>query len=167
MSKESEEYEKFIHSLVENIQHTGRDIRNLNYGVKNKLKGKSGQKHQIDVSFEDYSYDEPSLVLIECKRYEDNVEVDVPKILKYNNDDILKELSSSKGIKKSRMIITTTSDLSGGAKRLASYENIFVKKVNHGAPYGFRYEDTIQVAEKIEMTDKVSGKLSGQQVKRR
>lgn len=80
--KDSDDYERFISSLVEDIKKSGRDIRDRNYGRRNVVKGASGQKHQIDVSFYDYSFPEPTIVLIECKRVADPVPLSVVKIAK-------------------------------------------------------------------------------------
>jgi len=159
MTKESDDYEKLIASLIENVKNSGRDIRNIGYGKSNFLVGHSGQKHQIDVSFTDYSFPVPTLILIECKRWKDPVDVSVPKILKYNNDDIIKNPEYSD---QSKMIIVTSSNFQSGAKKIADYENIIIQIVNHEPPYGFSYENIIQyaVADSVKIRDKVFIKIS-------
>lgn len=144
MSTPYNEYERFIASLIKNIQQSSRDIKDLNYGIKNKLKGASGQLHQIDVSFVDHSFEVPTLVLIECKRIKQKnkrINVSVLKILKYNLDDIIKSTNSPD---KGKIICLSTADFQSGAIRIAQYEGIKIQKINHGPPFGFSYEDTIQ-----------------------
>ncbi len=51
MSKESDEYEIFIANIINDIKNTGRDIEIICYGRDCKLKGETGQEHQIDVAF--------------------------------------------------------------------------------------------------------------------
>ena len=54
MSKKSDEYEKFIAGIIKDIENTtGRDIDIICYGRNCKLKGETGQEHQIDVAFVD------------------------------------------------------------------------------------------------------------------
>ncbi|MHC4267786.1 MAG: hypothetical protein ACYSTS_04915 [Planctomycetota bacterium] len=80
------------------------------------------------------------------------VDVSVPKILKYNNDDIVKHRTD---LNNSLMIITTSSKFSTGAKRIADHEKIHTKKVNSNIPFGFDYENFIQLAcfDSIKITD--------------
>jgi hypothetical protein len=142
MSKESDEYENFVAELINGVKSTGRDISDIHFGKNNCLKGASGQEHQIDVSFIDSSFDEKTLVLIECKRWKDPVDVSVPKVLKYNLDD----LSASEEFPNVNLgIITTTSRFQEGVKTIATHEGIIIQVVNHGPPYDFRYENIVQV----------------------
>ena len=152
MPQQYDKYEEFISSLVKNIKESGRVIRDLGFGRRNKLRGISGQCHQIDVSFIDESFPNPTLVLIECKRCTGNVAPSVPKILKYNAGDIT---SNPKYPADAKMIITTTSAFSSGARRIAEYEKICIQTVNHGPPFGFSYESLIQVfmADRAKVSD--------------
>jgi hypothetical protein len=158
MSKDSDDYEAFIAELIKNVKKTGRNIIEINYGKKNNLIGASGQTHQIDVSFVDTSYSQSTIVLIECKRWKDPVNVTVPKLLKYNMDDITK---NSLYPNNSIGIIASTSGFQSGAINIANYEKIIIQIVNHGSPYGFRYENIVQrgIAETVSCSDKVTNVL--------
>jgi len=121
MTQQYDKYEKFIFSLIENIKKSGRIIRELRRGRRNKLQGISGQYHQVDVSLIDESFPKPTLVLIECKRIKcqknprklKNIDPSVPKILKYNAIDIT---SNPKYPQDAMMIIISTTAFSSGAK---------------------------------------------------
>jgi len=148
MTKKSDDYEKFIESLIKNIKDSGRKIEKLYSGRQNYLKGASGQKHQIDVSFFDYSCSKPTLVLIECKRWErKRIPVSVPKIITYNHNDI-KKIYDDYDVK---ILILSTNDLQRGAKKIVDYEGINFQKVNPEPPYGFSYEDFILLANKDDV----------------
>jgi len=157
MYSDSDNYERFIAMLIDNIKKSGRDIRDLGYGRKNLLTGYSGQRHQIDVSFIDYSFNEPTLIIIECKKWNKNksVDVSVPKVLKYNSDDIIKNSAYPDHCK---MIIVTSSKFNSGTKKLAGYENILIQIVNPTPPYGFSYENSVQLAtaDDIRVSDYVN-----------
>ena len=144
MTRKSDDYEKFIESLIKNIKDSGRKIEKLYSGRQNNLKGASGQKHQIDVSFFDYSFSKQTLVLIECKRWKNTIRVFVPKIITYNCNDI-KKIYKDYDIK---MLLVSTNDLQRGAKTIVDYEGIKFQKVNPEPPYGFSYEDFILLANK-------------------
>ena len=60
-------YEEFVAKLIQDIKNSRRKIENIGTGRRNKITGICGQRHQIDVSFIDHSFDEPTLILIECK----------------------------------------------------------------------------------------------------
>lgn len=143
MTKESAEYERFIASLVENVKNTGRDIKNIGFGRDNNLIGKSGQPHQIDVSFVDYSFPNVTLVLIECKRWKNNVDVSVAKIIDWTLKDILENpIYPDHG----KAIIVTTSGFQKGTDKVAGFKDMITQRVNADIPYGFRYENIVQEA---------------------
>lgn len=154
MTKESAEYEKFIASLIKHVKNTGRDIRDIGFGGDNKLLGESGQPHQIDVSFVDYSFSEATLILIECKRWENKVDVSVAKIIDWNLKDILRNpIYPDHG----KAIIVTTSGFQKGTDKVAGFKDIITQPVNDDIPYGFRYENIVQEATRseLEMTNNV------------
>jgi len=149
MTRESDEYEKFIASLIEHVKGAGRDIRNIGFGRHNKLTGKSGQPHQIDVSFIDYSYPDPTLVLIECKRWKEDIDVSVAKIIDWTLRDVIDNpIFPSHG----KAIIVATAGFQGGTHRVAGFRNIITQRVNSNIPYGFRYENIVQEATMSECT---------------
>lgn len=141
MTNRADDYEAFLDSIFSGVSESERNIANLSSGRSNKLKGRSGQPHQVDVSFIDRSFEEETLVLIECKRYESKkVSVDVPKILAYNAKDITNNPDYPDRVV---MIIVSTSGFQGGTQRIAEYEEIRLHNVNHGPPFAFDYENII------------------------
>ena len=153
MTTDSDEYERLIKALVENLQkseESGRKIDCLGYGRTNTIEGEKGQ-HQIDVSFIDKSCDPPRLVLIECKRWTSKIKPSVPKILKYNMDDIGAKRSFSH--KNVMGIIVSTMELQPGAQQIVDQEKqIIFRKVNDSPPIGFDYENIIQTILRDDLT---------------
>ena len=164
MTKKSDNYEKFIKYLIENVKST-RTIKVLGHGKRFTLKGASGQLHQIDVAFIDYSFCKPTLVFVECKwrkkKTKYKIDTSVPKIIKYNMDDIVKTVKYSKYRKNNIMIIVSTSLFQPGAVRIAKYEEIRTQTVNDSIPFGFDYENLIQMATKddVKINDIVEVKI--------
>jgi len=138
------DYESFISNLIDGIKtskSSGRDIRNIGYGKNNTLLGRSGQRHQIDVSFHDYNFDEPKIVLIECKRVSLPIEISILKILKSTMDDII----GHDGVPHDGLgILVSTAPFRSGALRFAEYYNLKTEQVPHSNEYTFRYENFIQ-----------------------
>ena len=148
-------YESFISNLINGIKKSksgGRDIRNIGYGKNNTLLGRSGQRHQIDVSFHDYSFDEPKIVFIECKRVARPIEISIIKILKSTIDDI----AGHNGVPHNGIgIIISTAPFRRGALRFARYYNLKTEQVAHNLKYSFRYENFIQVGlhDEVKLSD--------------
>jgi hypothetical protein len=145
MSEKSYQYEKFIAKLIKNIPTRKRNIKFLCPDAKLcKLMGKSGQKHQIDVAFIDKAFDQPKLVLIECKLKAPKYHIgpEVMKILWFNGEDLTK---NSKYPKDYLLMVCSTSAFSSGAKTLANAFNIILEPVSFPPEdYTFKYEDIIQ-----------------------
>lgn len=153
MSTSSDAYEKFIADLIDNIQGTNRNITDLGYGRQNTIEGVCGQPHQIDVSFVDNDFPNPTLVLIECKRFTDDpIDLEHVKVLKATLDDIL---ANPKTPNDANAIIATTVGARSGAQRFADYYGIQIEQVAHGPRYEFQYENVIQVG--VMVTLKLSG----------
>jgi len=152
MGNNADDYEAFIASILSGIKESERIVDEVCFGRRNKIKGKSGQPHQIDVSFIDRSFKKPTLVLIECKLRTKKVSVDVPKILKYNATDISRNPDYPNHTK---MIIVSSSGFQEGTKRVASFEQIYLHTVEHGPPFGFNYENIMftGVCEQIRVSD--------------
>lgn len=143
MSKESDEYEKFIASIIEDIKATRRDIQIICYGRDCKLKGMTGQEHQIDVAFVDRSLPNPLLVIVECKLRGENRNVgpETPKVAAFNEDDIgpLKEHAEE-----TMTIIVTTCGYSRGAQLISDRRQLRREVVPFKADaYTFRYRDIV------------------------
>jgi hypothetical protein len=142
MSKESDEYEIFIANIINDIKNTGRDIEIICYGRDCKLKGETGQEHQIDVAFIDHSLPAKSLILVECKlKASRNVTPDVPKVAVFNEEDIgaLKEYAEE-----TMSIIVTTCGFSSGAQLISDRRQLRREIVPFKADaYTFRYGDIV------------------------
>ena len=142
MSKESDEYEKFIAGIIEDIKSTGRDIEIICYGRDCKLKGEAGHENQIDVAFIDRSLPTPALILVECKlRGSRNVEPSAAKVAAFNEDDIkpLKEYAEE-----TMTILVTTCGYSPGAKIISNRRQLAREVVPFKADaYTFRYRDIV------------------------
>ncbi len=142
MENESDEYEKFIANIINDIKKTGRDIEILCYGRDCKLRGETGQEHQIDVAFIDHSLPTKALILIECKlKGTRNVTPDVPKVAAFNEEDIgaLKEYADE-----TMSIIVTTCGYSRGAQLISDRRQLRREIVPFKADaYTFRYRDIV------------------------
>lgn len=150
MSQESDEYEKFIAGIIDDIKSTGRKIEIICYGRDCKLQGEAGQKHQIDVAFLDHSFSPTVLVLVECKlRKKRNVTPEVPKIASFNQDDIgaLNEYAE-----KTMTILVTTCGYSKGAKLISDSRQLRREIVPFKADsYTFRYENIVMIYSSDEL----------------
>jgi hypothetical protein len=85
----SEKYEKLIKKIADEIRKASKNLCNakIYQGLKNKIEGNSGYKHQIDVSITTND----KLVLIECKKREEKVGLGDTLILIARVDDIRKK----------------------------------------------------------------------------
>lgn len=139
-SKEWSEYEKFIAILLNGITSSGRKISDIQFGKNNRIQGICGQKHQIDVSFIDHSFDEPTLILIECKRKSTPINLDVIKVLKATFDDIA--LNFNRATKFKAMLVTTA-EIRRGARKYANFYGVIIEQVPHSNRFTFKYENII------------------------
>jgi len=137
----SDDYERFIATLLRNLKETNRRITELGYGGNNTIQGASGQSHQVDVSFIDHDFPNPTLVLIECKRLNKKIDLQHVKVLKATLDDILAAEDTPSDA--NAMLVTTVGARSG-PERYADYYGIRIEQVSHGPDYTFRYEDVVQ-----------------------
>lgn len=142
MTVASDEYEKFIALIIEDIKRTGRNIEIIGFGRNCKIKGETGQKHQIDVAFVDKSLPTPALVLVECKlKGSRNAGPEVPKIAIFNEQDIgaVKEFAGD-----TISIIVTTCGWSSGAQLISDRRELRREVVPFKADsYTFRYGDIV------------------------
>jgi len=69
------------------------------------------------------------------------VDVSVPKVVKYNRDDIQANPPYPKSV---LAIIVTSKGFQCGALKISEFDGINCQVVNHEAPYGFRYENIVQ-----------------------
>ena len=149
MTTTSDDYEEFIADLIGHIQNGNRNITDLGYGRNNTIEGICGQPHQIDVSFVDHDYPNPTLVLIECKRYGNKpIDLEHVKVLKATMDDILAHPETPNCV---NAIVTTTFGARSGAQRFADYYGILIEQVSHGPNYDFQYENVIQIGTMVKL----------------
>jgi len=157
MSKESDQYEKFIAGLIKDISETHRKINFLCPRAPCRPMGSLGQKHQIDVAFIDETFIPRKLVLIECKLKNPKYHVgpEVVKIIAFNGGDLIQNPEYPD---ECLLIICSTSDFSSGAKRLGNALNIKLERVDRWPDYTFRYENIILagVSSGLHMGDDVS-----------
>lgn len=141
MSVESDDYERFIAELIGNVQASHRNISRLRWGRMNTIQGKSGQDHQVDVSFIDNNFPRPTLVLIECKRHRKPIDLEHVKVVLATQLDILIECRKDLDV---RAIIVSTNGERMGAHRFAKHYGIILEVTDHSENYTFRYENIVQ-----------------------
>ena len=93
---ESEKFENLTKKIAKEISKSAKNLGDarITQGSKNKIEGKSGYKHQIDVSITTNG----QLALIECKKYKDKVSLRDMLTLIARVDDIKKKYSKFKVI---------------------------------------------------------------------
>ena len=118
------EYEKFTQEIYQKLLNADAPkATNVQHNLK--LKGKSGQEHQIDVYWEYEIAGVKHKVAIECKNY--NKAVPIGKVRDFYG--VLADLNNVKGI------MATKKGYQKGAKEYASYYGIDLKELrvpNHG-----------------------------------
>jgi len=136
-----DEYELFVATILDGIKFSGRKLSDIRFGRNNRILGACGQKHQIDVSFVDHSCNEPTLILIECKRRKSNpINLDVVKVLKATLDDIAQNFTRAT---KFKAMLVTTAKIRRGARKYADYYGIVIEQVPHNKRFTFKYENII------------------------
>ena len=135
MANSGAEYEQFLADIIQTIISSGRSIDDLKSGATNKVRGASGQDHQVEVSFVNRGNKEAVRVLIECKRCQKPVGLSQVKIVKATRDDI----SQNQSCLPTRGIIVSLSRFTAGAKLFAKYYNITLEKLSDQRPYRFNY----------------------------
>lgn len=152
MSEESDKYEEFTADLIRNVQGVQRDIRDLKWGRTNVIKGASGQQHQVDVSFVDYSFAHPKLMLVECKRYTKPIDLEHVKVVLATALDILVLRQEEVDV---GAIIVSTNGEREGARRFARHYGITLEVTAHSDLYTFRYENIVLAAtlERVKLGD--------------
>ncbi len=151
------EYEAFVAGLVADLLRK-RSISDLGSGATNRLKGISGVSHQIDVSFIDSHRSPPTLVIIECKRLKDRIELADVKVLKATLDDLVGHgghPSVGKGM------LVSTQKAQKGAKDYAAYYGIDVQQTTESPSYQFSYDGLSLVASFASSTSSSSAVFGG------
>lgn len=120
-------YEVFIRDIYQQIL-TQDEVETIQVEHNQKIKGKSGAEHQIDVYWQYKQFGELVSVAIECKRYSKRVNIGVVR----NFKSVLDDLSCSKGI------IVTTEGFQTGAITFASSNNIGLKVIRPPKEYDLK-----------------------------
>lgn len=152
--KKGDDYENFIFQLLDGVKKDGRDIQDIKYGKHNTLMGISGCKHQIDVSFVDHTFEEPTLVLIECKNTP-SVRVEKVQVAAFKAimDDIVNEPSSPKHI---LGIFAYANEARSGAIRFANYYGIQMERTGIRPDFTFKYGNLIQAGIRFQGTSNMT-----------
>ena len=138
------EYESFTASLAANLRATRR-VDVVASGKTNKLKGKSGVLHQVDVSFIDSTAGSPMLVVVECKNLQSKaagVPLAYVKVLKATLDDLNGHPDHPPTLK--GMIISTVR-LQRSAAIFAKFYGIEYQVLSAGDNWSFKYGNALQV----------------------
>jgi hypothetical protein len=132
------EYEAFVASLVTTISKQFPTSK-LGHGSSNRLTGKSGAKHQVDVSFVDLTDSPPTLVVFECKLLGKRIQLSHVKILKATMDD----LTSAPGLPRRvmAMFVATKGFCGGQTTKYAKYHGIDIRLIKDLKNYSFPYKD--------------------------
>ena len=112
------EYEKFTRELCERLA-LFKELQSSTVQHNVKLKGKSGQEHQIDVYWEYEKDGEVHQVAIECKNY--SYGVSIGKVRDFYG--VISDLKDVKGI------MVTTVGYQKGAKQFADFYGIVLKEL--------------------------------------
>ncbi len=156
--EQGDSYEEFIFQLLSNIKKDERDIRDIKYGKENTILGISGCKHQIDVSFVDYSFTEPTLILIECKNTPSSpIEKVQVAAFKAIMDDVVSEPKSSQYV---MGIFAHAYSARSGAIKFAKYYDIQMEQTGKKPNFTFKYENLIQVGIRLQSTSTLSCKAT-------
>jgi len=115
----SDEFEFFVNELIGDIIKKVDDpkIESIGVGRKNKIQGASGYKHQIDISCKDLKRN--TLVLIECKSWNDTIDI-IPVLTFHARILDISKISQLK----IEGIMVTTKGYSKGANKYADYYGI-------------------------------------------
>lgn len=131
-------YEKFISDLISNLR-LRHDIRDIGDGLRNRLIGASGVRHQIDVSFTEHIESATTLVLVECKSLRTGRAINLGhvKILKATADDL--RLTNRTKLASIKAHIVSTVPLQTGAARYAQHYDIDAHIVGDQGNWAFKY----------------------------
>ncbi|MCB8981993.1 MAG: restriction endonuclease [Ardenticatenaceae bacterium] len=133
-----QEYEKTTSEIAQSIfeRVEGIDPKQVRYGNQNRLQGKSGYKHQIDVSVEGLN----DLILIECKYWDRRVSAEAILTFLGRIHDIKPMFD-----KQIHSVIVTNVGFQSGVKQLAKYYEIDLQIISSARAFGFMYKDLLLI----------------------
>lgn len=126
------EYESLVRALVDVLQGH-RDLQNymLGSGNKNRIKGKSGYWHQIDLCLET----DETLFILELKNYRQPIGVDAVLVIAARRLDI----AAARPDMKVHASLVSTQRVTVGAKRLADHFEVEIDVVKDMMDYGLKF----------------------------
>lgn len=127
-----DDYELLVRELVA-VLREHRDMQNYECcsGNTNRIEGKSGFRHQIDLSLENHE----SLFLLELKNYHRPVSVDAVLVIAARRLDI----AAARPDKKLHTSLISTKDVTGGANMLADHFEVEIDRVESMTSYGLTF----------------------------
>jgi len=150
------EYEQVVHDIVDQIRANAPELAGsiLGFGRRCKVMGVSGYHHQIDVALET----DTNIYLIECKRWEDRIGVDVLLVLAARVHDV----QQSRPGKHVRGILTSTNGATPNAKKLAVAFEVEIEIVRSTAEFGMRIgkRTSVGIADHAKVTDSFFGTIT-------
>jgi len=131
----SREYEKVVHDIAAALYEVAENMQaeKLGYGSSNKLAGISGFNHQIDVSIASKN----DLILIECKRW--NQRVEVPAFLTFLARIL--DIKAQETRRAVHPIVVTTIGFEEGVRTLANYYKIQLQVVRSASEFAMKYKN--------------------------
>lgn len=139
MTMTPKDYEQVVSDIARGIQDGAADLSNfkLGYGAKNRIRGTSGYRHQIDVSL----VSPERVYLIECKLW--GRKVGVAEIL------TLAARAADIGALRSDLlvdcILASNAGPTRGAKKLIAHFGIQVEAVKSASEFGFKLGKNIHL----------------------
>lgn len=135
----SARYEEFVAGLARTLL-CNRDASDVRCGLRNRLVGSSGVRHQLDVSFVDRSSSPHTLVVVECKYIRQPIKLAHVKVLKATINDLARTNVAVKGI------LVSLRGAQRGAIDYAKHYDIGLQLLSDGSFYRFKYADLELVA---------------------
>lgn len=136
MSHAYSEFEEFVAGLACTILGPPISL-SVGSGLRNRLVGASGVRHQIDVSFIDPRTTPPTLVLVECKHLNDAIKLAHVKIVKATVDDIQTERGLQAHV--TGMLVSRI-PAQKGAQQYAKHYAIDLQHIANQHEYDFAYD---------------------------
>ncbi len=128
-------YEEFIAGLARTLLQPPSSL-DVSSGLRNHIRGASGVRHQIDVSFEDATEPVPQLVLVECKHLNEPVKLAHVKVLKATIDDIAGAVGGHHTVVG---ILVSRKGAQRGAAEYARHYSVEIQQIESQREYDFAY----------------------------
>lgn len=128
----SDQYEQLVAEIIVGICADSRGLKSLclGSGRTNRISGKSGYDHQIDVSL----HDDKRLFIVECKCWSDPIGVEEVLVLAARAVDIAAHMEGRNVFS----IIVSTKPASAGAQKLASHFGVSLEVAKSASEFGLR-----------------------------